>query len=118
MKIRWVEAELFHADRHTDGLRDKTNLTVVFCYFINATKYLRFPSFTLKKEILLRKLFTYETDIQWNKCFEYVVVIPLRVKECYIKVSLLATENRNAVIPEANQHLIAWFNLLALVFYI
>jgi hypothetical protein len=28
-----------------------------------------------------------------------------------MKVSLFATENRNAVIPEANQHLIAWFKV-------
>jgi len=50
MKILWVEAELFHADRHTDGLRDKTNLIVIFCYFINAPEYLRHSSCTLKKE--------------------------------------------------------------------
>jgi hypothetical protein len=37
MKIRPVEAELFHADRRTDG-QDLTKLIVAFCNFSNASK--------------------------------------------------------------------------------
>jgi hypothetical protein len=111
MKIRRVEAELFHIDRQTDGLREKTNLIVVFCYFINGPKYLRLPSCTPKKKILLRNLFTYETDLYRTRCFGYVAIIPLSVEEYYVKVSLFVTQNRNVVIPEANEQLIAWFKV-------
>ena len=93
--------------RQTDRLTDKTNLIIVLYYFINAPKYLRLPSCTKKKEILLRNLFTYETDLHWTRCFGYVTIIPLSVEEYYVKVSLFATENRNVVFPEANEQFIA-----------
>ena len=37
MKIRPLGAELFHADRQTDGQTDKTKLKVACRYFANAT---------------------------------------------------------------------------------
>ena len=39
MKIRPVAAELFHADKLTDGRADMTKLTVIFRNFANARKY-------------------------------------------------------------------------------
>jgi hypothetical protein len=36
MKIRQVGAEMFHADRRTDGRRDMTKLIVAFRYFANS----------------------------------------------------------------------------------
>ena len=38
MKIRPVGAELFHADRRTDGQTDMTKLIVAFRNFANASK--------------------------------------------------------------------------------
>ena len=38
MKIRPVGAELFHADRRTDGQTDMRNLIVAFRNFANALK--------------------------------------------------------------------------------
>jgi len=38
MKIRPAGAELFHADRQTDGQTDMTKLKVVFRNFANAPK--------------------------------------------------------------------------------
>ena len=38
MKIRLVEAELFHVDRRTDGRTDMTKLIVAFRNFANAPK--------------------------------------------------------------------------------
>ena len=38
MKIRSVEAELFHADGRTYGRRDMTKLIVAFRNFVNAPK--------------------------------------------------------------------------------
>jgi len=38
MNIRPVGAELFHADRRTDGQTDMTTLTVAFRSFANAPK--------------------------------------------------------------------------------
>jgi len=38
MKIRPAGAELFHADRQTDGQTDTAKLTVAFRYFVNAPK--------------------------------------------------------------------------------
>jgi len=38
MTIRPMGAELFHADRRTDGRTDMTKLIVAFCNFANAPK--------------------------------------------------------------------------------
>ena len=38
MKIRPVQAEVFHADGQRDGQTDMTKLTVAFRNFANATK--------------------------------------------------------------------------------
>jgi len=38
MKIRPVGAELFHADKRTDGHRDMTKLIITFLNFTNALK--------------------------------------------------------------------------------
>ena len=38
MKIRPVGAELFHADRRTDGQTDMTKIIVAFRNFVNAPK--------------------------------------------------------------------------------
>ena len=38
MKIRLVGAELFHAERRTDGQTDMTKLTVAFRNFTNTLK--------------------------------------------------------------------------------
>jgi hypothetical protein len=38
MKIRPMGAELFHANRRTDGRTDKTKLVVAFRNFANALK--------------------------------------------------------------------------------
>ena len=39
MKIRPVGAEVFHADKLTDGRADMTTLTVAFWNFVNAPNY-------------------------------------------------------------------------------
>ena len=39
MKLRLVEAKLFHADGRTDGRTDTTKVTVAFRIFANAPKH-------------------------------------------------------------------------------
>jgi len=52
MKLRPVEAELFHGDRGTDGQRDMTKLTVGFSNFNNAPKHDSFiGSFCVRKQM-------------------------------------------------------------------
>ena len=48
IKILAMGAELFHADKQTDGQTDMTKLIVAFCNFANAPK----NSYSLKLQVL------------------------------------------------------------------
>ena len=65
MKIRSVEAELFHADRVIDRRIDTTKLVVAFRYFAEIAY----------KEIL-RKNFVHEINSKWFSCLTQTNKLP------------------------------------------
>jgi len=73
MKIRPVEAELFHADRRTDGRTDMTKLIVAFLNFATIQTKIQIRSIKKGKAIPLQAL-TGPEDSRWLRFPDFETV--------------------------------------------
>jgi hypothetical protein len=78
MKIRPVNAELFHVDERTDGQTDMTKLIVTFCNFSNAPKNASAYNLIV---ILFRRSHVYCCDENKNDVWLLLLDNPLHCPE-------------------------------------